>query len=162
MRPGEAARLIAIEAAAARLFAGHGHPAIAESPPLTEEAFGHLLDKGEALIAAVDGRAVGFALVERLDDMLWLCELSVDPDHGRRGIGAALLEAIVDLARRDGLAAVGLSTFRHVPFNAPFYARRGFAEIAPEAVGPSLHARFLAEVPEGAAPADRVLILRKT
>ena len=53
-------------------------------------------------------------------------QIDVLPSHARRGIGAALLEATAELARGRGYAALTLSTFKDVPFNAPYYARLGF------------------------------------
>jgi hypothetical protein len=36
---------------------------------------------------------------------------------------------VAQLARERGLAALTLSTFKDVPFNAPYYARLGFAVV---------------------------------
>jgi len=47
-----------------------------------------------------------------------------------------------------------------VPFNAPFYARRGFVAFDPGAAPEPIRDRFTAEVPDGAKPADRMLMLR--
>ena len=48
----------------------------------------------------------------------------------RRGVGSALLEAACTWARAAGYPAITLITFADVPWNAPFYAARGFAETA--------------------------------
>jgi hypothetical protein len=45
-------------------------------------------------------------------------------------LGRALLAALERLARARGVAALTLTTDRTLPWNAPFYARRGFAEVA--------------------------------
>ena len=62
----------------------------------------------------------GCAYVEQID---------VLPSHARRGIGAALLAAVAGLARARGWPALTLSTFKDVPFNAPYYARLGFEPV---------------------------------
>lgn len=85
---------------------------------------------GLVLVALDDGALVGFAACQACADALHLWELAVRHDAQGRGIGRALLDAVAVLARRRGLPAVTLSTFRDIPWNAPFYARRGFAEIA--------------------------------
>jgi GNAT superfamily N-acetyltransferase len=103
---------------------------------------------------------VGFALTEELGRVEWLCELSVHPDHGRRGIGGALVEAVARAARLRGCDRIGLSTFRAVPFNAPFYDRHGFTEVPLDRAGPPLAIRFHAEVPAGVNPGERVLMVR--
>lgn len=111
---------------------------------------------------AVDGTdsAVGFAMAIGIGDACWLCELSVHPAHGRRGIGTALLTAFLETGRERGCTRAGLSTFRNVPFNAPFYARHGFIETFPEAAGAALRAQFEQEIPAGIDPRDRVLMLK--
>jgi predicted N-acetyltransferase YhbS len=49
-----------------------------------------------------------------------------------KGAGRALIAGVVAEARARGLQAVTLTTFRDIPWNAPFYARCGFVEV-PEA-----------------------------
>jgi N-acetylglutamate synthase-like GNAT family acetyltransferase len=90
----------------------------------------------------------------------YLKELSVDPDHGQRGIGTALLENYLDHARWLGFGVAALSTFRAIPFNAPFYARHGFAIVPLDAAPDELRAQFLAEVPAGIDAQSRVLMVR--
>ncbi len=69
---------------------------------------------------------VGFLLATRYPDVLHIEEMSVLPSHGRRGLGRALLERALDEARARGLRRVTLTTFEHLPWNAPFYAQLGF------------------------------------
>lgn len=66
------------------------------------------------------------------------------PAHGRKGLGTALVTRIVDLARRRGAPALYLTTFAHVPWNAPFYARLGFSPV-PEDRQPQAIRETLAE-----------------
>lgn len=72
---------------------------------------------------------VGFALVTDLGLFAHLEELDVLPEHARKGLGSALLEAVCEWAFTRGFSAVTLSTFRDVPWNAPFFARRGFTVV---------------------------------
>jgi GNAT superfamily N-acetyltransferase len=83
------------------------------------------------LWVAADGanRPIGFALLRRLDGKAWLHQLSVLPRHAGRGIGGALLEQACLEARQERHAALFLSTYLGVPWNAPFYARRGFSVV---------------------------------
>src|SRR6185503_9462415 len=71
------------------------------------------------LCVALDGdRPVGFAHVEMLaEDLPHLEELDVHPDHGRRGIGAALVRTVCEWVARSGYSEVTLTTFRAVPWN---------------------------------------------
>jgi GNAT superfamily N-acetyltransferase len=75
---------------------------------------------------APKGEVVGFALVVEIGGCAHLDELDVLPSHGRRGVGSALLDAVCSWAVEAGYPAVTLRTFRDVPWNAPFYGRRGF------------------------------------
>jgi len=75
---------------------------------------------------APKGQVVGFALVLEIGGYAHLDELDVLPSHGRRGLGSALLDAVCSWAVETGYPAVTLRTFRDVPWNGPFYGRRGF------------------------------------
>ncbi len=71
-------------------------------------------------MALVDGEPAGFASLEGADtiDMIY-----VDPDFARRGVGAALLDALVRLAAARGaktLASEVSDTAR------PLFERQGF------------------------------------
>ena len=72
------------------------------------------------------GDVVGFALVLPLGGCVHLDELDVLPSHSRRGVWSALLHAVCAWADHANHLGVTLSTFRDVPWNAPFYTRRGF------------------------------------
>ena len=76
------------------------------------------------------GQLVGFALVIHIGAHAHLDELSVVPTYGRQGIGSSLLQAVCAWAAEQGHRAVTLRTFRDVPWNAPFYLRRGFRIVA--------------------------------
>lgn len=76
-------------------------------------------------------RAAGFPYGDMLEDDFYIREVSVDPAFGRRGRGPALMAAAEAEARARGWPALWLTTFRDVPWNAPWYARLGF-EPAPE------------------------------
>ncbi len=108
-----------------------------------------------------DGAPVGFALADELDDEAHLEELDVHPDHGRRGLGRRLVEAVVAWAANEGWPSISLTTFRHLPFNAPFYARLGFEEIPPAALTPELRDILDEEARSGLDPRRRVAMRRR-
>lgn len=88
---------------------------------------------GLLLVALADGiRPVGFAHTVLHGDCLHLLEMDVDPDYHRQGIGTALLNGVRDLALQLGCNSVTLTTYRDVPWNAPWYTRMGFSEFADE------------------------------
>ena len=61
---------------------------------------------GRSLVAVVEGRVVGFATVDPVDDGLELEALFVDPDWMRHRVGTALLAAVAERARRTGLSMI--------------------------------------------------------
>ncbi len=156
-RAEDLAALPGIEYAADRRFAEIGMPEVTEAELFDRRELGEALADGWLWVATDEADApVGFALGERLDENAHLEELSVHPDHGRRGLGRAMLAALVDRARREGLPAVTLTTYRDVPWNGPFYARLGFRPLADGEIGPELRARIRHEDEEGLPSALRL------
>ena len=99
-------------------------------------------------VARDGGRPIGFALVEPLGDGLHLEELDVLPEHGGKGVGRALLRKVCRYAaaRRQALT---LTTFRDVPWNAPFYSRAGFRILEAGELSPALAERMADEAARG-------------
>lgn len=100
-------------------------------------------------VATASGRPVGFALATVVDGSAHLYELDVLPEHGRRGLGRALIRAVVEWARRQAFHGVTLTTFRHVAWNAPFYRRLGFREVPTPALTPELARQLEREAARG-------------
>lgn len=75
---------------------------------------------------------VGFVHVLEIEGHAHLEQLSVLPEHARRGIGRRLVKAAVAETRRRGHRRITLRTYADVPWNAPFYASCGFAESGPD------------------------------
>ncbi|KAB8163784.1 GNAT family N-acetyltransferase [Streptomyces sp. 3MP-14] len=130
-----------IERAAGEPFRALGMAEIADDEPPGEGELSRRLRAGLAWVA-VDERdlPVGYLIAEWVDGEAHVAQVSVHPDHARRRIGRALLERLADHARERGSPALTLTTFAEVPWNAPYYRRCGFAELAPEELGPELRA----------------------
>lgn len=155
-RPGDVPRLAAIELAAAALLEGHAPAAV-----LREVTEGSRLQgaqrQGRLWVALAGSRPVGFAHVELLEPgSAHLEEIDVHPDHGRRGLGRRLVAEVCRWAARLGHRGVTLTTFRDVPWNAPFYARLGFVEIPPAELSPALDAVLRREALAGIDRTRRV------
>jgi 4-diphosphocytidyl-2-C-methyl-D-erythritol kinase len=101
--PRELPRLTAIEHEAGRRF--EAIPALAGLPELAvaPEDFAAALARGQLWVAAVGAEVVGFACAELVDDAVHLDELDVLPAWGRRGIGQALVAAVVAYEAARGL-----------------------------------------------------------
>ena len=115
--------------------------------------------EGRLWVALADGTPVGFVLVDLLPSGLpHLEELSVDPRHGRRGVGAALVRAACEWAARSGHPELSLTTFRDVPWNLPFYARLGFEEVPRDELRPELVEILRDEASRGLDPLRRAVM----
>jgi len=126
----EILRLQEIERAAAELFRDTGlididHMAVVS---LTDHIAA--ITAGLSLVCEVDERIAGFAIGEWQEVDAYLHELDVDPAFQKRGVGAALVRAFVDRARAAGAADIYLATFRDPQWNAPFYRKLGFQDVA--------------------------------
>ena len=86
------------------------------------------LEEALLFVAEVTGTVVGFSTCLAVDTYLHLDEVSVHPDYGRRGIGRALTQRVIDESAMRGLAGVTLTTFSDFAWNAPFYRTLGFRE----------------------------------
>jgi len=107
------------------------------------------LDAGTLWVAEVDGEMVGY-LAGRIErPRLHIDEVDVLRAFQGRGIGRALLTTAADWARAKGLRALSLTTFRNVPWNAPFYASFGFREWDPGQAPPSIRDSLAHEAAKG-------------
>ena len=154
-------RLPRIELAAAALLEGHA-PAAVLALATSEESFRVAQREGRLWVALDGNLPVGFALVEMLAPNLPLLdEIDVVPEHGQRGLGAALLDAACAWAKEAGHREIVLTTFRSVPWNMPFYARHGFEEIPQRQLRIELETVMLDEAKRGLAPEKRVAMRKR-
>ena len=157
-RPEELSDLSAIEVAAAAMFSPEDL-----APGLSEEGlppsfFEQASSRGHLWVARTleQARPVGFAAVILLDGSAHLHEMDVLPAHGRLGLGRALVLHVARWAQASRFGSLTLTTFRHILWNAPFYASIGFVEIADRDLGPELRAALAKEAEHGLDPSKRV------
>jgi len=141
----EARELPALEMDAAQAFRDFGLESIADDEPWADDYYLYFLDAtraGQVWVAIDDrdGRVVGFAVAGEMDGQAYVAETSVRAAHARRGLGRRLMTTLIDWAKRDRYREVVLTTFRDIPFNAPFYRTLGFREIEAGADRPELAA----------------------
>ncbi|WP_187347158.1 GNAT family N-acetyltransferase [Nocardiopsis sp. CNR-923] len=103
----------------------------------------------------------GLAATITVDGHTHLEQLAVHPDHGRRGLGSALLEAVCVEAAGRGDRELTLTTFRDLPWNGPWYARRGFVPLARGEWGPGLERVWEAEARAGIGVLPRIAMVRR-
>jgi GNAT superfamily N-acetyltransferase len=103
---------------------------------------------------------VAFVYARQVEDHLYIQELDVARDHQRRGIGGRLIEAVCRAAAERGFAAVTLSTFADVPWNAPYYERLGFARLPHDGLTPGMREIEHEEAAFGLDTSRRVFMRR--
>jgi GNAT superfamily N-acetyltransferase len=92
-------------------------------------------DRGAVLVATLDGRAVGVAVLSTMWTLehggpaVWLDELYVDPAQRGRGVGRALLAAAYDTAREYGAGTVDLEVVTGHERAGALYEREGFERL---------------------------------
>ncbi|MGK4585693.1 GNAT family N-acetyltransferase [Kitasatospora sp. HPMI-4] len=150
-----------IERAAGESFRSIGMPEIAEDEPPTIDELTRYQRAGLAWVAveAAD-RPVAYVLAEPVDGNLHVEQVSVHPDHGRQGIGRALLEHLAACASADRMPALTLTTFTQVPWNAPYYERCGFRPLEQSALTAGLREIRRREAEHGLDRWPRVCMIR--
>lgn len=127
--PEDLPRLAEIEARAADIFPAEDlPPGEMETVPM-EKLTASMTDSMLWIADVENAGAVGFVMAQVTDGCFHIAEMDVHPDHGRKGIGSTLLNHACAVAGQRGFRYVTLTTFEHIPWNAPFYARHGFERI---------------------------------
>lgn len=125
--PAHVPLLAAIEIAAAGIFPPGSIPEHIRADSVPESVLREAAQEGLLWVALTQaGRPVGYALVQLVEDAALLAQMDVHPDHMRKGIGSALIGHVAEHLRLREKAALYLTTFSHIPWNAPLYAKLGF------------------------------------
>lgn len=124
----DAPLLPSVELSAAHVFRHiDGLSWLADTPTMSVERHRQLIGLSTCwVVVDADAQPQGFLSAERQGDALHIHEVSVAQSIQGQGWGRKLVETAMDCARSYQLRAVTLTTFKHVPWNAPFYSRLGF------------------------------------
>ncbi|WOH18975.1 GNAT family N-acetyltransferase [Paenarthrobacter sp. GOM3] len=150
-----------IERAAGEAFRQLGMDSIADDEPFPVEKLGAYAAAGRAWVY-VDGLdyPVAYLLADVVDGEGHVEQVSVHPDQAHQGLGRELLHAARVWARGHGMHRQTLTTFRDVPWNAPYYRRLGFEVFDAGAWGPELTRLMQHEAEVGLARWPRVAMWR--
>jgi GNAT superfamily N-acetyltransferase len=150
-----------IEVAAGRWFRDVDMPEIAGDDPLPLGELARYQQAGLAWVAvdAAD-RPVAYLIAARIDAGVHVEQVSVHPDSARRRVGRSLLDHVAAQAEDEGAPALTLTTFEHVPWNAPYYLRCGFRPLTDAELTPDLRAIRRREAALGLDRWPRVCMLR--
>ena len=160
-RPDEVGLLREIEDKAGERFDGLKifDPSLSSSFSLDEM---YRLAKLNQVWAACDSndKPVGMIIASIRCGNTYIEELDVLPEHGRRGIGAQLIEQVCHWAVEHDCPAVDLSTFRDVPWNGPFYRKNGFRDLNSDEWTADMPQIREIETEQGLMPEARVFMRR--
>jgi GNAT superfamily N-acetyltransferase len=156
---------LVIEEASERLFAevgivfqiGDDHPFVVDERLRWRAA----IQRGDLWLAWVDDLPVGFSVLGERDGRAYLEQLAVRPEHGRRGIGRALIEKACEVCRSRGETELWLTTYDHVRWNAPLYEKAGFSKICEAECPPDIRATLAGQREVLPDPAQRVAMRRR-
>ena len=124
------AHLAIVEQRAANLFPAGRLPD--RSAVMRKNELQKCLQDEMLFVATAKHTVIGFAAGQIEQGFVWLLEMSVDPEHGRKGVGGKLLGQVLVAGVRRGCSDIVLTTFADLPWNAPFYARHGFMTLPEE------------------------------
>jgi GNAT superfamily N-acetyltransferase len=133
---------------------------IADDKVTSQERHAALIRLGAAWVSHDASNAItAFLTAEVREDVLHIWQMSVRSDQQRKGIGRNLIRAAENWASANQLVAMSLTTFRDVPWNAPFYASCGFQEVDPHFYS-VLQSTLEAEQQAGLPIEQRIAMLR--
>jgi len=131
----------------------------ADAPPYWTEGLETAIADHRSWVALDDaGAIIGFAVAWVVDGEGHLDELAVVPTHGRRGVGRALVDAVVEWTAAQQLPSITLTTFRDVPWNCPYYEKLGFEVVS--TLTPALQHLIDEQATWGLEPELRVVMRR--
>jgi GNAT superfamily N-acetyltransferase len=163
-RPDELAAIISVDDDACRRYATpglmmnlhDGHPFVIEE----QTRWARSLASGDGFIAEdAAHRAIGIAVLGRLDAEPYLDQLSVRLEHVGQGVGSALLNQAITWARGRG-PGLWLNTYRHLPWNRPFYEVRGFTLVDESSWRPEMRETIKRQRACLPLPGERVVMFR--
>jgi GNAT superfamily N-acetyltransferase len=100
---------------------------LADGDDMPVEAHQRYIVQGTEWVALNENQdLVAFLAAEIVNRDLHIWEIAVRGDVQNRGIGRELINVAIAFARERYLESLTLTTFAHVPWNAPWYSRLGF------------------------------------
>jgi ribosomal protein S18 acetylase RimI-like enzyme len=110
-------------------FSGYYVPIRADEAALTAMVESWDLDLDASPVAFVDGEPVGFAFLGVRGSAGWIGGMGVGPEARRRGVGRAVMHAVLDEARRRGLEEVWLEVLVQNEPARRLYEQLGFETV---------------------------------
>ena len=131
-RREELETILQVERDAGERFRAFGLEPFEESPSFGGEHRAGI-EAGTLWVATTGSDTIiGFALASVVDGEGHLREIDVLDAYGRQGIGKALIQEVMKWCTANEYPALTLTTYKDIPWNAPYYQKLGFFVI-PEA-----------------------------
>lgn len=158
-RPSDIPALRLVEASAAAMYRGTRMDFAANTVPNHPDLLLTAIERSLMWVAEEDDAVVGFLFAEPVGGGLYLREVAVAVPAQQRGHGRALVMACIAAAhaRRDRL--VMLTTDRALAWNAPFYAKLGFAIVDGDAIPLEPRRRLAGQFAAGFDPEYRCAMI---
>lgn len=150
-----------LEKAAAEMFRDIDMEAIADDAPIAESRLAQAVEDRLLWVATEFGTVRAYLLAEPLADSLYIEQVTVHPEAAHRGIGARLIESVAADERAVELGKLSLISFENVPWNAPYYERLGFLDLAESEWPAGLHEKVEEEKARGLHSWPRVVMTRE-
>ena len=150
-----------LEQAAAEAYRTIGMDAIADDAPIPESVLLEAAEEQRFWVAVEYGMLKAYLVGDFLPQSLHIDQVTVHPDASRRGLGALMIESVSADPRSKERGLITLTSFANVPWNAPYYERIGFIDIAREDWPEGVAEKVAAEEEKGLAAWPRVVMQRE-
>jgi GNAT superfamily N-acetyltransferase len=158
--PFHAERLRQIERASSIHFREFGMTDVADHEPTPASILEDRARDGLLYVALVADTVAGFLIWSPMDGQAYIEEVSVDPAHAGHKLAARMINRLgEDIRGRH--PAITLTTFRHVPWNGPYYASLGFVELPRDQVGSDHEEAWQEQNDAGLDMAMRLFMIRR-
>jgi GNAT superfamily N-acetyltransferase len=135
---------------------------LADADNLPVERYREIIAEGWSWIAEGEqAQPVAFIAATLEGEELHIWEFGVRIEYQRRGIGRLLLQRLIADATIAKIPAMTLTTFRDLPWNAPFYRSMGFELLASGQLNPRLEGLLAKEADMGLPAARRCAMRRQ-
>ncbi|CZS88882.1 related to GNAT family acetyltransferase [Rhynchosporium agropyri] len=151
--------LAQVEHSAAQIYRTAGMDSLADGATLDPYILITIANAGYLLIAANRfDEPIGFLGGNYLSGNFHIIELSVAREYQGRGIGSALVTTMSQQVRLEGYRSITLTTFKDLPWNAPWYAKLGFEEVKAQDMGKEFEKLVDSEARHGLDPKRRCVM----
>ena len=154
--------------AADAAFVDVGHPELDDGRPIPDDALARATNEGRVAIAEIaqggGPQPVGWILVyggTDDDSEFGIGQVSVLPQWQERGVGSQLIGWAEHQAHRRKHSSIVLNTQSDVPWNQPFYERRGFEPVSRDDWTAEMHRIAAEQMTDGLDWTTRVHMRKK-